>query len=620
LATEPNSSKFAIDAHNRGVEQVEDLSELPKLCALDVSFNRLTSLRNIATAKELRELKIYHNKLTSTVGLRGNSLLEGLLMHDNYIEAMSDDFQALVKLKTLWLNGNRITEVRNLRSCRALVHLDLSRNQIGGVVADGLESLISLEYLNVSGNQFKSLGNLSHMVKLDELNVSDNCLATLGGLYPPELTILRANGNDLNEVATLPVLPKLNELYIQNNTISDVSALPTKCPLLESLDLRNNAIRSAEKLGSWMSTATSLQDLWLDGNPCCASPSYILQVTSNISELKTLDTLVDESLKIHIESLKSGNGQSRPFTPSRPRTATSRPGSASSTHRPNTPNSRPGTPDGAPVFYKPSARIGNLVKVASAIEIERAQQDVHDQLVKVKMMLEAVSDERRGAPKAVLAATKPKAVTSPETSVSKKSQSRQPWKESEPIKGSARSKEERLPSSRVPELVQEDAPKEPIASVSISPAKQPQVKKSMADAGTNPLDTSNMSYLPSSRRSNAPQTNNSEIQTETEVLLPPAPPVYITEQDPEKMGRESSPEEEDVGEEMKQTLLQYVREDNQRSAEEHARKEKAMESPRIVSAKQAEQRKAPTPASRVGYRSFRLPSRDRSLTTATVEL
>ncbi|RLN67815.1 hypothetical protein BBJ29_006802 [Phytophthora kernoviae] len=79
LSTELNSSKYAIDAHNRSIGELGNLSEFPKLCSLDVSFNKITSLRNVSTARELRELKIYNNKLTNTIGLKayeGERLLE----------------------------------------------------------------------------------------------------------------------------------------------------------------------------------------------------------------------------------------------------------------------------------------------------------------------------------------------------------------------------------------------------------------------------------------------------------------------------------------------------------------------------------------------------------------
>uniref|UniRef100_H3GS91 Protein phosphatase 1 regulatory subunit 7 n=1 Tax=Phytophthora ramorum TaxID=164328 RepID=H3GS91_PHYRM len=136
LSTELNSSKYAIDAHNRSIGELGNLSELPKLCSLDVSFNKITSLRNVSTARELRELKIYNNKLTNTIGLKANSSLEGLQMNDNQIEQISGDFLALGRLKNLWLNGNQIASVQNLRGCKLLVHLDLGRNRLQGAVSE----------------------------------------------------------------------------------------------------------------------------------------------------------------------------------------------------------------------------------------------------------------------------------------------------------------------------------------------------------------------------------------------------------------------------------------------------------------------------------------------------
>ncbi|KAG6956780.1 hypothetical protein JG687_00010392 [Phytophthora cactorum] len=191
LSTELNSSKYAIDAHNRSIGEIGNLSELPKLCSLDVSFNKITSLRNVSTARELRELKIYNNKLNNTLGLKANSNLEGLQMNDNRIEEISSDFLALGRLKNLWLNSNKISSVRNLRGCRLLVHLDLGRNKLQGAASEGLDALNNLEYLNLSGNQLISVGNLTHLTKLEELNLSENKLTTLQGVMPPNLATER---------------------------------------------------------------------------------------------------------------------------------------------------------------------------------------------------------------------------------------------------------------------------------------------------------------------------------------------------------------------------------------------------------------------------------------------
>ncbi|TYZ65917.1 hypothetical protein PybrP1_004258 [[Pythium] brassicae (nom. inval.)] len=271
LCAEPNSSKFVIDAHNRAIEEIADLSELPRLCSLDVSFNRLKVLQNLGTARELRELKLYNNRLTSTKGLRANSNLEGLFLSENQIEAISTDLLALVKLKTLWLKGNRIERVENLTSCRLLMHLDLSKNRLAGSVSSGLANLASLETLNLSDNQLTSIGNLTPLSKLEDLNVANNRIGSLEGQFPPTLATLRVNGNGITELQSLAeTLPNLNELYIQDNVLSDLEPLASRFPELESLDIRNNQIRSSTQLRA-LAACKALQDIWLVGNPCCAS-------------------------------------------------------------------------------------------------------------------------------------------------------------------------------------------------------------------------------------------------------------------------------------------------------------------------------------------------------------
>lgn len=160
------------------------LLQLPKLCSLDLSFNRLQKLTNLGTARELRELKLYNNMLTTMRGLRGyrhlsvtshhyfsqarshycvmylyvasNTNLEGLFLSENQIEAISGDLLALGKLKSLWLKGNRIERVENLKSCRLLVYLDLSRNRLMGSVSEVLLTRRAHGY-----NPGRSFGNAS---------------------------------------------------------------------------------------------------------------------------------------------------------------------------------------------------------------------------------------------------------------------------------------------------------------------------------------------------------------------------------------------------------------------------------------------------------------------------
>ncbi len=43
---------------------------MAKLYSLDISFNQIKALENLHTAKDLKELKVYNNKLTSSEGIK----------------------------------------------------------------------------------------------------------------------------------------------------------------------------------------------------------------------------------------------------------------------------------------------------------------------------------------------------------------------------------------------------------------------------------------------------------------------------------------------------------------------------------------------------------------------
>ncbi|TMW62947.1 hypothetical protein Poli38472_005565 [Pythium oligandrum] len=614
LSTEPNSSKFAIDAHNRSIQEVQDLSELPKLCSLDVSFNRLTTLRNIHTAKELRELKAYNNRITTTKGLRGISALEGLLLNENQIEVLTDDFLALVKLKTLSLGGNRLSRVAYLGSCRLLVHLDLSRNRLEGAVTQGLESLSSLEILNMNGNSLTSVGNLTHLTKLEELDLSDNALTTVEGLLPPNLTVLRLNGNRLTTLQHLSSAPSLNELYVHDNQLTAIDTIATQCPQLESLDLRNNRIRSGSVVIAAMGPLKDvLRDLWLSGNPCCLSDSYLLDLYTAFPELKTLESFSDSQLVTQMTALKSGSvtqeallmSALRPSTPShRPGTAsTNRPGSASRPITPTSRGSRPGTPDrpgggSAPVFHQHSARTGTILKLMSPAELEKAQADVAERLENVKALLKRVGNSDGNKSRSNTRSTE-----NPKPPIRRRASSESVNKgaENNGAKASLGKVADMIPSKTEPVAVRTDEI----------------TKKAMADAGTDPFESILSNQADESWSIPTPRTS---METQThQAALPPAPTVIPAAPSPARSISTSTVTKEDtqvdgeaIAREMKLTLLRYASEkqleEPQDEENEHPNDNNVMESPRIVSSKTAEQRRPPNPRSRQGYRSFRIPT------------
>ncbi|KAE8915877.1 hypothetical protein PF003_g780 [Phytophthora fragariae] len=667
LSTELNSSKYAIDAHNRSISELGNLSELPKLCSLDVSFNKITSLRNVSTARELRELKIYNNKLTSTIGLKANSNLEGLQMNDNQIEEISTDFLALGRLKNLRLNGNRIASVQNLRGCRLLVHLDLGRNRLHGAASQGLDALTNLEHLNLAGNELSSVGNLAHLTKLEELNLAENKLTSLQGIMPPNLIVLRVNGNQISDFQGMATpLEKLNELYAHNNIIVDIVSLPTRCSQLESIDLRNNQITSSSQITN-LTTCVGLQDIWLQGNPCCYSSSYLIDVMSALPDLKTLDAFTDAQLQSHRDKLKQGLisqeellNSSRASTPAyRPGSAASRPGSA----RVRTPSGRPATPDSAPVFHTPSARIGNLTKLTSEDDLAKAQEEVRNRLQKMKQLLHRVggnTEEAAACDKSEKEEQlKPiqRRTSAPEEPFSAAIAAR---KRESATKVGTRSNDGRNATKLAPSETSPTTSVDVVNEIERIPkivhrarTVQSLIRRSCVDAGTDPLE-SLMSHNNNNPVGIPTRVQGCEMETQT--TLPPAPLLSVSksgslrdpeskfpqanqeqpEQNnevittPEEMASESTnqwgPQPQQASDaietEMKLFLMQHAMdsappEDNQSSAEEQPEEDVDpakfwSDPPRLDPIKTAELRKPPTSLSRTGYKTFRMPSRPSS--------
>ncbi|OQS01956.1 phosphatase 1 regulatory subunit 7 [Thraustotheca clavata] len=394
LMQEENSSRYVVDAHHRGIERIEELSEMPMLYSLDLSFNKLKELKHLKVLKGLKELKCYNNALKSTNGIKGNQNLEIVILNENQIEEISSDFNSLFKLKTLQLFGNKIKQIEHLKNCRHLTYLDLSRNRLSGSVATGIQTLVALEYLNLTENQLSMIGNLENLKKLEEINVSGNALESLQGIYPSTLMVLRADRNKISEITTLPTLPNLNELYVQGNTISCIKGFFEKAPQMESLDLRNNRIRSVADL-AFLNTYTTLEDLWVSGNPCTLSQTYLQDLCKLLPSLQFLDNLTCKQINESPNPTKLLQEMaSRPPTAGRPITpGLSRPLSAS--------GSRPTTGEGRPLISRPSSRAGLQAKMLPQSDVEKAQNEVRERLDKLRMMMGKLCDDLQPKPPAI---------------------------------------------------------------------------------------------------------------------------------------------------------------------------------------------------------------------------
>ncbi|EOY02770.1 Serine/threonine-protein kinase bri1, putative [Theobroma cacao] len=184
-----------------------------------------------------------------------------------------DDFDAD---GTVYKLGGKINP--SLLNLKVLNYLDLSGNDFRGVIPDFVGSLRKLVYLNLSGASFKgmippNLGNLSKLSCLDLSNTLDDStesnlrwlsrLSSLKYLNLGGINLIKASRYWLQ---AFNMLPSLEELHLYNCQLSN---LPVTLPFINFtsllvLDLSNNGFSSTIPL--WLSNCTNLRHLDLNSN------------------------------------------------------------------------------------------------------------------------------------------------------------------------------------------------------------------------------------------------------------------------------------------------------------------------------------------------------------------
>ena len=95
---------YVLEAANLHLEDIYDLSDVPRLRTLDVTNNRLTNLRNLVGVRHLRELRAGTNRIDDADDVGVCKELEALYLQDNLLEEAPRTLGGLRSLKTLRLD------------------------------------------------------------------------------------------------------------------------------------------------------------------------------------------------------------------------------------------------------------------------------------------------------------------------------------------------------------------------------------------------------------------------------------------------------------------------------------------------------------------------------------
>lgn len=216
------------------IQDLSPISKLSKLRKLDLSGNRISSLRTfgqfplIETKQRIVEIQ--------------NELQQ---------KNLEDDYKA-----ALILELSELAEKFKLKN-RSLTELNLANNRLLGV--SGIEMWESISWLNVADNSLIDLEGLSKLKSLTTLYAQGNQLGRVEGyedvnrnkIYDFGEPVQDQSGNgkrDTDPLLELQSLPRLRNLYLYNNMLKDVDSL-IDLPSLSVLLLSSNQIETITEIG-----------------------------------------------------------------------------------------------------------------------------------------------------------------------------------------------------------------------------------------------------------------------------------------------------------------------------------------------------------------------------------
>ncbi|KAK2462979.1 hypothetical protein APHAL10511_005031 [Amanita phalloides] len=284
---------------------------------LELVHLRIGSLANLRLprfAKHLRRLCLRQNVITHLDPEIFHALvnLEELDLYDNKVKHLDDALDKLSGLQTLDLSFNLFKSVpERLEFMSKLETIYFVQNRISKIT--GLTSLVHLRSLELGGNKIRKIEGVDGLVNLEELWLGKNKISKIEGLGTlKKVKILALQSNRITKLEGLEGLDSLEQLYLSHNGVKKLEGLETNLNLT-TLDVGNNIVEALERVSHlrnltelWMNnnkipdlhalerelrSVTTLETLYLEGNPCQLSDmtGYRRKIMLALPQLKQID-------------------------------------------------------------------------------------------------------------------------------------------------------------------------------------------------------------------------------------------------------------------------------------------------------------------------------------------
>ena len=216
----------------------------PYLDCLDLSGNRLQHLGDEWLDNEifepLRTLKVSRNMISNLNGFHLRNIINLQLGHNHL--SILDQLQYLITLQVLNLQGNEIEDIAPLRYLsKDLRSLDLSENNIEDI--EPLAELTNLTEIDLHGNRIKNINALCMLSKVLSMPLQNNCIKNLRPLkHLRQLQSLNLGYNKIKDLKGIGGLTNLQSLNLERNKILEIEAI-ANLQKLTYVNLKFNRIR-----------------------------------------------------------------------------------------------------------------------------------------------------------------------------------------------------------------------------------------------------------------------------------------------------------------------------------------------------------------------------------------
>ncbi|KAJ7977197.1 putative Receptor protein kinase [Quillaja saponaria] len=296
-------SPFSISTTTVSVDQSHlAIGNLSRLTFLDLGNNLFEDIpAELGQLKELQYLSLFGNNLNGSISYQITTLqkVQYLDLGSNYLSFLPPSewskYSGMLSLTHLSLIENEFNSEfpSFILDCKNLTFLDLSQNQMSGLIPEPLyANLGKLEYLNLTNCGFEGplSSNFSKLPNLKEIRLGNN---KFSGPIPLDLGlisgihILELNNNSLNGAipSSIGQLGQLQYLSLENNFLN--SSIPSELGLCTNLTYLSVAVNNLTGVvPSSLSSLILLQDFGLSDNSFSGeiSPSLV----SNWTELTSL--------------------------------------------------------------------------------------------------------------------------------------------------------------------------------------------------------------------------------------------------------------------------------------------------------------------------------------------